>query len=110
MTIYKTTKAFNNPVSGEYTPMETEITKEMFDLLVDKGLENYVCQIGIVAKSMRSCQELVDDILESAKFLTKEVLDETIGKLVDFSEIFNENLEETHEKENKKPHQKTDKK
>lgn len=99
MTTYKTIKAFNHPISGEYTPINTEISKEEFEYLSANRFQNYVSQAGIVAKVIRSSQELIADILDSAKYLSQEMLGETI-------EILQKNLRvisKTEEKVTEEP-------
>jgi hypothetical protein len=78
MPTYKTIKAFNHPTTGEYTPIGKEITKKEFEFLSTNKFQNYVSQAGVLAKGMREGKELLADILESAKFLSQEMLGETI--------------------------------
>jgi hypothetical protein len=96
MSTYKTIKAFNHPVTGEYTPIGKEITKEDFEFLSANKFQNYVSQTGIVAKVIRSAQELIADILDSASYLTQETLGETI-------EILQKNLRAMAKVEETKP-------
>lgn len=96
MTTYTTIKAFNHPVTGEYTPIGKEISKEEFEYLSANKFQNYVSQTGIVAKVIRSSQELIADILDSAKYLTQETLGETI-------EILQKNLRAMSKTEETKP-------
>jgi len=81
MSTYKTIKAFNHPTTGEYTQIGKEITKEDFEFLSANKFQNYVSQIGIVAKIIREGKELMADIFDSAKYLNQEMLGETIETL-----------------------------
>ena len=92
MATYKTSRAINDPRNKNFIAKDSEISKEDFNFFhsykeqeSDKiyPLRETIYVINTGEQIIRSAQELIADILDSASYLTKELLAETITKLTE---------------------------
>jgi hypothetical protein len=108
MATYKTSRAINDPRNKNFIPKDSEISKEDFNFFhsykeqeTDKiyPLRETIYVINTGEQIIRSAQELIADILDSASYLTKELLAETITKLQETLSTLSDPITETKPEE-----------